>query len=947
VKYSTYFLIIISIIILTDDARSQYYFGRNKIQYNTFEWHILKTDHFDIYYYPEMKELAEIGAAYAESTYTFLENKFNYNVIRSIPLIFYSNPGHFQQTNTIPYLIPNGVGGFFEFIKGRVVIPCNGSIHEFKRIIRHELTHVFTHELHYRILRDYKKTNYPALPLWFIEGLAEYWSEGWDTEAEYVLRDAVLNGYLFPLDQMYQIYGSFLMYKEGQAILKYIADTYGEHKIIQLIENSWKEENFSDVLKLTIGLNYKEFDEKWIYHLKKEKYPLLRENDIPGMVTKKITEYGINTKPAYFDKNGTPSIVFIANRVGYSNIYEKKLNGKAEKEKPEVIIEGERSSEFEALNILKSKIDVNNNGLLTFVSKSGETDIIYTYDLHQKKIKQSFKFEELVSLSSPAWSADESKIVFTGIHFNGRNDLYVVDLTTGTLTRLTNDFYDDRDPVWAQQDNQIIFSSDRTVYGNQGFYNLFSYDLASGKISFLTFGKHNDFSPALSSDGKFLAFPSDRDGAFNIWMARLDDYELNDDNKIKKITHFTTAAFDPEWTKTNSLLFTAFENFSFQLQELENVIDDYQTISETTTDSISEKTTYWEINKLDGSSRATAMKYKPKFTLDIAQSQITQDPLFGVSGGAQLAMTDMLGNYQYYFLIYNNAQTREDFIKSFNIAITRADLSRRMNFGYGIYHFAGRHFNWYDDYFYERLYGGFCSISYPLSVFKRLEGSLNIRHSDKDWFIEDHSRKALLISNFISYVKDNSLWGPTGPIDGERIKITLGNTIDVKHSNVNFYTIIGDYRKYFRLSTRTAHAIRMMTYYNHGKEAIRFFMGGSWDLRGYPRWRLWGKKMFLVSNELRFPFIDRFAVNFPIGGMAFSSIRGATFVDLGNAWDDEMENVLGSLGFGIRFRIGGFLVLRFDFGKKFRLEDSHDLLNIDKFWMQRGLFKQFFFGWDF
>ena len=138
-----------------------------------------------------------------------------------------------------------------------------------------------------------------------------------------------------------------------------------------------------------------------------------------------------------------------------------------------------------------------------------------------------------------------------------------------------------------------------------------------------------------------------------------------------------------------------------------------------------------------------------------------------------------------------------------------------------------------------------------------------------------------------------------------------------------------------------------MTRYNHGKEALRFYMGGSWDLRGYKRWSLWGKKIFLINNELRFPFIDRFIINFPFGGMGFSAIRGAAFMDFGNAWDDKLDTVLGSTGFGIRFRLGGFLVLRYDIGKKFTLTDTHDIFNKNNIKIKSGLFQQFFFGWDF
>ncbi|MDQ7052190.1 MAG: hypothetical protein Q9P14_04580 [candidate division KSB1 bacterium] len=219
--------ILISLLLLLPQAAlSQYYFGRNKVQYDNFDWRILKTRHFDIYYYPEMRELAEIGAAYAEEAYQRLVNKFNQTINRRIPLIFYSNHLHFQQTNTIPNLIPPGVGGFFEFLKGRVVIPANGSLAEFRRVIHHEMVHVFSHS---KVLRTQGAT---AKPMTFPRAARcvavsprcrnEFWAEDWDAEAEMFIRDAVLSGYLVPVSEMYRIYGTFLMYKEGQAICKFI-----------------------------------------------------------------------------------------------------------------------------------------------------------------------------------------------------------------------------------------------------------------------------------------------------------------------------------------------------------------------------------------------------------------------------------------------------------------------------------------------------------------------------------------------------------------------------------------------------------------------------------------------------------------------------------------------------------------------------------------------------
>ncbi|MBC7185738.1 MAG: PD40 domain-containing protein, partial [Calditrichaeota bacterium] len=959
----------IALLLAVNAGHGQYYFGRNKVQYDNFRWHVLQTEHFDIYFYPEMRKIAEIGAAYAEETYRVLEDRFDHNINRRIPLIFYASHAHFQQTNTTPYLVPEGVGGFFEFLKGRVVVPANGSISEFKHVIRHELVHVFTYSKLAAVFKERGRLAPTDLPLWFIEGLAEYWSTGWDSQAEMFIRDGVLNGYIVPLSQMYQIYGSFLMYKEGQAILKYIGETFGEEKILRLIENSWKQERFADVMRLTLGVDTEQFDKQWLYALKKSTYPLLERRDSPEMSSTVVTREGIDTKPVFYRRADGGYVVFVSNRMGYSNIYLQRIDGGREPPKAEVLIKGERTSEFESFHVLQSKIDVTPTGLLALVSRSGASDVLHVFDIEHRSMVKQVRFDSLVSLYSPSWAPDGQRLVVTGLSFGGQSDLYLVDLERETAEQLTNDLFDDRDPAWSPDGSVIAFSSDRPPYGADGCYNLFILDLRTGAVEPATCAPHNDLSPAWSPDGRYLTFTSDRDGAYNIWMVRntargpfaslsgsstesaadTKHYPAATDelDELRQLTFFTTGAFDPDWTDNDQILFSAFENFSFRLRLLDEVVRKFESSNVASADTVPQQSVERLSQEVSGDVFSKAVKYRPKFDLDVAQSAVTQDPIYGTSGGAQLAITDMLGNAQYYFLIYNNARTRDEFLESFNVAVTRLDLTHRTNFAVGLYHFAGRYYSLYDFYFWERRAGGFAAVSYPFSVFNRFEASLNVRYSDKDWYVFNRRRKAVLVSNIVSFVKDNSLWGPTGPVDGERYNLTVGNTLDVQHSHVNFVTLIADYRHYFRISRSVTHALRLMTMMNKGKEATPFFMGGSWDLRGYPLWRIWGTKLALVSNELRFPFIDRFFIKFPIGGLALNAIRGALFVDLGNGWDDHFDELLGSVGFGVRWRIGGVLVLRLDGGRKFSLPEPsrfHHLkdINVDKHW-----FTQFFFGWDF
>ena len=150
----------------------------------------MTTEHFQVYFYLEEKEIAEVAAKIAEDSYIYLQDKFNFHISRKVPLIIYSSPNYFEQTNVIPSLLPENVAGFTEFFKGRMVIPFNGSYSSFKHTIRHELVHVFSYEKIYSVMKLHRRYNYTEPPLWFQEGIAEHWSEGMDSEAEMIIKAA-------------------------------------------------------------------------------------------------------------------------------------------------------------------------------------------------------------------------------------------------------------------------------------------------------------------------------------------------------------------------------------------------------------------------------------------------------------------------------------------------------------------------------------------------------------------------------------------------------------------------------------------------------------------------------------------------------------------------------------------------------------------------------------
>src|SRR5690606_5589399 len=115
----------------------------------------------------------------------------------------------------------------------------------------------------------------------------------------------------------------------------------------------------------------------------------------------------------------------------------------------ETIVQGERSAEFESFHFFESRLDVNADGVLAFVSKYGESDALILWDIESGRQRGRYQWPDLVGMRSPAWDPSGRRIVFEGLTTSGYSDLYVLDLTTHERPALTQDHYLDQSPDWS------------------------------------------------------------------------------------------------------------------------------------------------------------------------------------------------------------------------------------------------------------------------------------------------------------------------------------------------------------------------------------------------------------------------------------------------------------------------------------------------------------------
>jgi Tol biopolymer transport system component len=882
-------------------------------------------------------------------------------VTRRIPLIVYASHTDFEQTNILPFIPPEGLLGVTEFLKRRVTLPFRGSYAEFRHTIRHELVHVFQLSIATQTFGRYPRFRQVGMPLWWSEGLAEFFSAGEDSRDEMILRDMTVSGRLPTLQDLTYAYGG-LVYPVGGVIHRFLAERYGEWRILELYNDIWKYGSFDAAVAGVYGRRLDQLSEEWQYWMRQRYYPVVASQPPLAISARKLT--GLAIKPSAYQLPGdtTTSFLFFSPSSGYTTIYAEKLNGRSKRP----VVQGERSEQFESFHFFESRIDVNRKGVAAFSSKYAERDALFFWDLRRGKVVGRYQFPELVSILSPAWAPDGKSVVFSGLSVSGYSDLYRLWLAdpgdsagAGRLERLTSDRYEDVDPTISPDGQTVVFSSDRTPFGRDGSHNLFALDLPTGAIRYLTYGDWRDETPrfAMPSAGDSdttpprIYFSSDRDGSFQA-------YSIDLTGAGRRETKTFNGAFDPQWIPSEGtrgeLLFGGFADLSFNIYVAPPVSDVTTTFALAPAESLPAPSWTWGELSHPQYARADGAPYERKFSLDFAAGDAAVAPGLGSAQGAVFVFSDLLSDHLLYLTLSSfQGSGFGNLVDNVNGSAFYLNQSRRINWGVGVFRQRGLFYEGdFNTLFEETSYGAFAQVRYPFTRFRRLVGEYRLERSDRfdllSTDVDEPRRVGLLASNYLSYVKDNTLWLPTGPIDGERYNLTGGLVDDLTNGRFDSWLASADVRKYLRVSLRSALALRVQGYASGGERPRRINIGGSWGLRGYPRYGyVAGTHAWLLNAEYRFPITEFLTIGFPFGAARFPGVEGALFVDYGRAWSrtTTARGVLGSSGLGLRMPIGPPLVLRLDLG--YRLGAP----NFDAYGLPASShnrrFVDFFFGFDY
>lgn len=525
-------------------------FGKNKVQYKYFDWYYVQTKHFDIYFANGGETLAEFTTHMAEDALSKIQESFKYSINNRVTVIVYNSQNDFQETNVTDSYLSEGIEGFTELFKNRVVVQFHGSYKQFRHLIHHELVHAVMNDMFYGgSLQNIIANNISVqIPIWFSEGMAEYQALGWDEDTDMFIRDAAINEYLPDVQNL----SGYFAYRGGQSVFYYIAKKYGKEKIGELVNALRSLGNVDAALKQTIGLNLKEFNERWKKDIKRVFWPDIEITQDPDEFAKRLTdpegdEGFYNVGPAISPQGD--KIAFITNRDFFFSLYVMDANtGKIITK----LAEGNTSANFEELNILTPGLTWSPDGSQIAVAALHHGyDIIYIFNVEEDDYYTlPLKMDGIQSVN---WSPDGKQLAFIG-QTPKQTDIYTYTFETKEVKNLTDDIFTDRDPCWSHDGKLIFFASDRNSYktiqdATKGFkiYNhdysqteIYSLEVETGQVNRITdMPNSNETSPIVSPDDSQILFISDLNGINNIYKKNVvfssGDIFISDIKDIKPV----------------------------------------------------------------------------------------------------------------------------------------------------------------------------------------------------------------------------------------------------------------------------------------------------------------------------------------------------------------------------------------------------------------------------
>ena len=966
------------LLVLAPAAISAQYFGQNKVQYETFNFQVMRTANFDIYHYPEERAAVERAAKLAEQWRIVLGQKLGHELTGRQPLVLYASQPHFAQTQVIEGLIGEGTGGVTEFLKRRMVLPFASTLGETSHVLAHEMVHAYQY--------DIGGEGALGLPLWFIEGMAEYLSLGSDdAHTAMWMRALALQEELPDLDDL--DHPRYFPYRYGHAVWAYLAGRFGEGVVARAYVEATRARNALAGIEAATGVDHRTLSEQWKAALRERHTPTVGRSEPGGrrVVSGESPRRGrLNVSPAlspdgkwlvYLSERSQTSIDLYLTEAATGRVV-RRLTTTA------------TDPHLESLQFIASAGGWDRaSRQFAFTTVRKGQPVMTIVDVTGNAGDREIEMTAADEAWHPTWSPDGASIAFAGLE-GGLSDLFVLDVKTGAVKRLTNDAFAELQPAWAPDGDRIAFVTDRFSSNLDdmrfGALRLGILTVGSGAIQPLpAFDSGKHITPQWSADGASIVLVAEPDGVPNVYRLNLATRQFT------KLTSVTTGvagitSLSPALSYaagTDQFAYGVFVNGGYDIRVADAAPSAASAAAappapdRARASVLFGNTAFQQSAKQLASASAQASDVRTG-QIDPYKAHLKLDFLGGATGGVGFSsnrggfaaggigmqFSDILGQHNLGVQAQVNGGVRD-----LGAQVMYLNRKSRWNWGAfgGLTPYTTGSFNEslatfngalvvVDEelIFRETDLEAALIVMYPFSRALRFEVQGGGR---RIWFDRERTRRFFLFDtgDFIdetreefeapaslnlaetsaALVYDQSLFGPVGPILGQRFRFEAGQTL----GSLGFTTALVDYRRYFSPVRPVTLAVRALHVGRYGSDAedsrlSPLFLGYASLVRGYdvdtfdagdcgaglmqgtcPAFdRLLGSRLIVGNAELRFPLFGVFTGDYQYGPIP---MEGFLFADAGVAWGSEgrpdllkRSSYVTSVGAGVRVNVLGFAV---------------------------------------
>jgi Tol biopolymer transport system component len=882
---------------LAAGAANAQYFGGNKVRYESQDFRVLETEHFDIYTYEEEDARAGEAAVMMERWNHRLENLLNHELRGRQPLILYAGHPHFRQTNATPGEIGEGTGGFTEMFKRRIVLPFTGAPGETDHVLGHELVHAFQFDISKKATENAKDRaagqGALRLPLWFIEGMAEYLSTGSvDPHTAMWMRDAIVHDDLPTIEKLNS--PRYFPYRYGHAFWAYVAGRFGDEAVQRMLKTAIRTGELTRALRAELKVDHKQLSKDW--------HDALRGHYGPELVTGDTADkLGRALVPARRGKgaiNVAPSISPDGKRLMYfseRDLFSIELY-LVDVDSGEVIrrlTKAATDPHLDSLQFLSSAGSWSPDGKQVVLGSIGagrpELAII---DVESGDTVATHRFEDLVEVVHPAWSPDGKTIAFAG-NAGGVYQLQLLDLDTKQRRTLTTGPYASMQPAWSPDGARLAFVTDRFTSDAQkltyGEYRLGQVDVATGAITALPdIEGGKNINPQYSPDGAHLYFLSDAFGGPNLYRLGLASGAIEQMTDVKTglsgITRLSPA-LSVAARANNRIAASVFDKGMYHIYMIENVqtrsvaarrapgapvpgaLPPRDRADHLVDRALAEAVPSREAVVIEGPE-----EYRPRLGIDyigqVSAGVGTNNAGSFVGGGVSMYWSDMLGDHNLLTALQVEGDA-DTFDRNLLAVANYENRENRWRWGAAVGQLPSLAIG------YTTEFGDFngeparkdslirqwqinrevaARTAYPFTRADRFEASIGYRHVSyvSDAIVQYVSTDTgLILATGVedlpappsielvpigfAFVHDTSVFGGTAPAAGQRYRIEAGGT---GGGDIVYWSPLVDFRQYFLLGQHLTLGGRFLHYGRYGRDAEdprigQVFIGGTTLVRGY------------------------------------------------------------------------------------------------------------------